>query len=238
MTTQTEETVCMNRIIVFASLIGLSLLIPGCSQVENNKVSNKSDRATRSEARLIFNDKGEAALPRGYSSWVHAATAWEPITTTLLDGTETKTPEFHNLYVEPTAYRGFMQTGKWPEGALMVKEFSFTSTEEKNCEGPPAYVCEVWFGKGIFQHGFIGIGVMLKDSKRYPNEPGGWVYFSYGHQTQPYKPFSPVRDRVQCAQCHIDRAGPAQDYVFSINQPGLSRNGSDAVNNLAAAFPD
>lgn len=35
------------------------------------------------------------------------------------------------------------------------------------CDGPPAYICNVWYGKAIFQTGFIGIGVMLKD-----NQPG------------------------------------------------------------------
>lgn len=212
------------------------MLLAGC--VPDGQASSDRTRAGRPAAQLVFNDKGEAALPRGYRSWVHAYTAWEPITTTILDGTVTKTPEFHNVYVEPNTYSVFMETGKWPEGSLMVKEFSFTSTDEKNCDGPPAYLCKVWFGKGIFQHGYTGVAVMLKDSRRYPDEPGGWVYFSYGHQPPPYAPFSPVRDRAQCAQCHIDHAGPTQDYVFSVNQPGLSRAGGDAANNLAAAFPD
>lgn len=189
-------------------------------------------------AKLVFNAKGEAELPRGYRSWVHTFSGWEPITTTILDGTITKTPEFKNLYVEPVAYRTYMETGKWPEGTLMVKEFSATSTDKKKCDGPPAYICKVWYGKAIFQTGAIGIGVMLKDSKRFPKEPGGWAYFSFGHQPLPYQRVSALRDRAQCAQCHIDHAGAKQDFVFSINQPGLSRTGRDKVNNLAAAFAD
>jgi hypothetical protein len=216
--------------------MGIGLLLAGC--IPDGEASSDGTKAAHPAAQLVFNDKGEAALPKGYRSWVHAYTAWEPITTTILDGTVTKTPEFHNVYVEPNTYRIFMETGNWPEGSLMVKEFSFTSTDEKNCDGPPAYVCNAWFGKVIFQHGYIGVAVMLKDSKRYPDEPGGWAYFSYGHQPPPHAPFSPVRERAQCAQCHIDHAGPDQDYVFSVNQPGLSREGADAVNNLAAAFSD
>lgn len=54
---------------------------------------------------------------------------------------------------------------------------------------------------------------MLKDNKRYSNEPGGWAYFSFGHQAPPYENFSPARGHAQCAQCHIDHVGPNDDYV-------------------------
>jgi len=217
----------LSRTKIIASIFGVALLLAGCSLRTN----------APAPAKLVFNDKGEAALPRGYRSWVHAYTAWEPITESLLDLRLTQTPEFHNVYVEPTAYKTFMETGQWPEGTLLVKEFSFTSTDQENCDGPPAYLCNAWFGKVIFQHGYTGIALMLKDTKRYPSEAGGWAYFSYGHQEPPYKPFAPVHERARCAQCHIDRAGPGQDYVFSVNQPGLSRTGIDAKQNLEAATP-
>jgi hypothetical protein len=133
-----------------------------------------------------------------------------------------------------------MKTGRWPEGTLMVKEFSITSIDSKNCDGPPAYLCKLGSSTIIFPHGHTGIGVMLKDSKRYPGEPGGWVYFSYGHQAPPYERFSRMRDRAQCAQCHIDHVGPEDDYVWSVklNQPGFRREGDNAKHNLEAAFPD
>jgi hypothetical protein len=186
--------------------------------------------------KMSFNDKGEAAVPKGYRTWVHAYTAWEPIAVSLLDEQKTETPEYHNVYIEPNAYRTFMKTGKWPEGSLIVKEFSFTSTDPENCDGPPAYLCNVWFGKAIFQHGYTGVAVMLKDTRRYPDQVGGWAYFSYGHQEPPYQAYSAPHPVARCAQCHIDKAGEKQDYVFSVNQPGLSREGDDAMHNLAAAL--
>lgn len=218
-----------------AAVVAASLGGAGIASAGEGTGAKPSQRAP---AKLVFNARGEAELPRGYRSWVHTFSGWEPITTTILDGTMTKTPEFKNLYVEPVAYRAFMETGKWPEGTMMVKEFTATSVDKKKCDGPPAYICNVWYGKAIFQTSAIGIGVMLKDSKRFPKEPGGWAYFSFGHQPPPYQRVSPLRDRAQCAQCHIDRAGPKQDFVFSINQPGLSREGRDKQNNLAAAFAD
>ncbi|RXT51192.1 hypothetical protein B6S44_21545 [Bosea sp. Tri-44] len=227
----------MKRTAIIAGILGLGLLAASWTNSESQAPSSDAKIALPS-AKLVFNENGEAALPRGYRTWVHTYTAWEPITESLLDEKTTQTPEFHNVYVEPNAYRNYMLTGKWPEGTLIVKEFSFTSTDKANCDGPPAYLCNAWFGKVIFQHGYTGIALMLKDTKRYPAEAGGWAYFSYGHQQPPYKASSAPHDRARCAQCHIDRAGPALDYVLSTNQPGFSRQGDDAANNLAAAFPD
>jgi len=194
-------------------------------------------RSERSERVLVFDESGEAQRPRGYRSWVHVSTAWEPITTTILDGTVTRTPEFNNVYIEPNAFRGYMKTGKWPDGSVFVKEFSFTSIDAK-CDGPDAYICPRWYGKGIFQHGYTGIGVMLKDKTRFPDEPGNWGYFSYGHQAPPYAKTSPVRGREQCAQCHIDHAGPSVDYVFSAFHVGLRRDGEQGALNIEASLAD
>ncbi|WP_426124398.1 cytochrome P460 family protein [Pararhizobium sp. PWRC1-1] len=79
---------------------------------------------------------------------------------------------------------------------------------------------------------------MLKDSERYPEDTGGWAYFSIGHQQPPYQKLATKHPKERCAQCHIDRVGAEQDYVFSVNQPGLSREGDDARHNLEAAFPN
>ncbi|MFU3539685.1 cytochrome P460 family protein [Pseudomonas aeruginosa] len=202
-------------------------------------IQSYSKNLPSSSVKLIFNEKDEAILPKGYRSWVHTYSAWESITITPLDNTLTKTPEFHNVYVEPNAYRTFLKTGAWPEGTLIAKEFSMTSINTKNCDGPPAYVCNIGGSKVIFSHGAIGLSLMLKDSKRYPNEPGGWAYFSFGHQTPPYEKTSPARERSQCAQCHIDHVGPQYDYIwsFKLNQPGFQRHGDTAKLNLEAAFP-
>lgn len=219
-------------------LIAATALIASCSAEPGGEKKAAVAGLPAPAVQLVFNEKGEAALPKGYRSWAHAYTSWEAVTTTILDGTVTKTPEFHSVYVEPNTYRTFMKTGKWPEGSLMVKEFSTTSIDPKTCGGPPAHVCNVASSNVIFPQGTTGIGVMLKDSKRFPKEPGGWAYFSFGHRAPPYEAFSPARDHKQCAQCHIDNVGPKHDYVWSVqlNQPGFRRGGEDARHNLEAAL--
>lgn len=228
----------MVRVVMFGLSITL-IALAGVYALAGSHEELSNDVALPPPAvKIVFNEHGEAALPKGYRSWVHTYTAWESIAVNFLDGNLTKTPEFHSVYVEPNAYRTFMQTGKWPEGSLIVKEFSITSIDPNNCDGPPAYVCNLGGSKVIFPHGRTGLTLMLKDSKRYPSEPGGWSYFSFGHQPPPYEKFSPARPRAQCAQCHIDNVGPKYDYIWSVklNQPGFEREGDAAKLNLDAAF--
>jgi len=229
----------MARLEIHGLMLAAAAAVASCTPAVSGE-QRSTDTGLPAPTKLVFNEQGQAALPKGYRSWVHAYTAWEGITTTILDGTVTKTPEFHSVYVEPNTYRTFMRTGKWPEGSLMVKEFSTTSIDPENCGTPPAHVCKFSTSNVIFPHGQTGIGLMLKDSKRYPKEPGGWVYFSFGHKAPPYEPFSPVRPRAQCAQCHIDHVGPKNDYVWSVqlNQPGFRRAGDEARLNLEAALAE
>jgi len=230
----------MARFMSYAFVMAATVLVASCAPGGNTGQQAITPEPPDPGVKLVFNEQGEAALPKGYRGWVHTYTSWESITTTILDGTVTKTPELHSVYVEPNTYRIFMKTGKWPEGSLMVKEFSTTNTDPKDCSGPPAYTCKLGTNIVIFPQERTGVGVMLKDSKRFPKEPGGWAYFSYGHQAPPYQAFSPARSREQCAHCHIDNVGPAEDYVWSVklSQPGFRRNGDNARLNLEAALAE
>jgi hypothetical protein len=184
--------------------------------------------------RAAFDGDGNVLRPNGYRGWVHVSTRWKPIGVTILDGSTTSTPEIMNVYVEPGAYRSFLATGKWPEGAQIVKEFSATLTDAKLCGPEPSFICSKSIGTGIFETGYTGLGMMVKDSRRFPDKPGNWAYFSFGHKPAPYDAKSPARSDAQCSSCHVAGVGPAGDYVFSAGHIGLARvKGQAAVNSAA-----
>ncbi len=230
----------MARLIACIFVMAATAMMASCGVADSEEKPSVSAGLPGPGVKLAFNDLGQAALPKGYRHWVHTYTSWEAITTTILDGTVTKTPELHSVYVEPNTYRIFMKTGKWPEGALMVKEFSTTNTDPEACAGPPSYTCKLGTSTVIFPQERTGIGMMLKDSARYPKEPGGWAYFSFGHQAPPYQTVSSARGHAQCAQCHIDNVGLKDDYVWSVklNQPGFRRSGDNVKLNLEAALAE
>jgi hypothetical protein len=230
----------MARLLSYAFVFGAAALVASCAAGDDSNTQTTSLELSAPGVKLVFNEQGQAGLPKGYRHWVHTYTAWEAISESFLSEKVTKTPELHSVYVEPNAYRTFMKTGKWPEGSLIVKEFSTTNTDPKDCSGPPAYTCKLGTSTIIFAQEHTGIAVMLKDNKRYPKEPGGWAYFSFGHQAPPYQKLSAAHDRGRCAQCHIGNVGPKDDYVWSSkrNQPGFRRICDNVKLNLEAALAE
>lgn len=171
--------------------------------------------------RAVFTASGEARLPLGYRQWEHVGTRDNAAgKLNILDGMPIKTPEVLNTYVEPHALAAYRRTGRWPDGTQLVKEFSAVRV------GPGcnemSFLCTMDIGEGVFQTGYIGLGMMVKDAKRFPDAPGHWGFFSFGHRPPPYEPVSAVRPATQCSYCHVNLASDT-DYVFSRAHIGLAR---------------
>jgi|ERR1700733_1508956 hypothetical protein len=166
-----------------------------------------------------FDAHGSLNLPRGYRHWVHIGTRLKPIGINILDGQVTKTPEIFNAYVEPRAYTRFRRTGRWPDGTQIVKEFSAVRVGQ-GCDSA-TFLCSSPIGAGIFESGFAGLGVMVKDDKRFSDAPGHWGYFSFGHKPLPYNPTASLRPKDTCEACHVALASKT-DYVILQAHIGLA----------------
>ena len=172
--------------------------------------------------RASFTAAGEARLPVGYRQWVHVGTrdnAQGKIS--IIDGKPTQTPEVLNAYVEPHAFAAYQKTRIWPDGSQIVKEFSAVRVGA-NCQG---VFCTTEFGEGIFETGYIGLGYMVKDEKRFPDAPGHWGFFHFGHHPPPYEPVSTLRPASQCNYCHVNLASKT-DFVIVNAHIGLARPGT------------
>lgn len=117
-------------------------------------------------------------------------------------------PEFHNVYVEPSAFAIYERTGEWPEGTQIAKEL--TSIYQNNNDDVGASI-EV-SGRGFQQGEFQGLELTVKDSGRFKDMPGGWAYFSFGHKPQPYEETAMAFPAETCNACHA--ASAADDFVF------------------------
>lgn len=172
-----------------------------------------------SAAVASFNVDSSLNLPRGYRHWVHIGTRLKPIGINILDGLPTKTPEIFNTYVEPHALALFHKTGRWPDGTQIVKEFSAVRIGQ-GCD-PSTFICGSAIGAGIFESDFAGLGMMVKDDKRFSDAPGHWGYFTFGHKPPPYNPTASLRPKNTCEACHVTLAFRT-DYVISQAHIGLA----------------
>ena len=200
----------------FAALFAIALA--GCSK----DAVTKGDTVTKgSVARASFTAANEVQLPVGYRQWEHVGTRDNALgKVSIIDGKPTKTPEVLEAYVEPSAFAAYQKTGEWPDGSQLVKEFSAVRVGE-GCK-PDTYLCTTEFGEGIFETGYVGLGMMVKDEKRFPDAPGHWGFFDFGHHAPPYDPVSAVRPAEQCSGCHV-RLASQTDFVISRAHIGLTR---------------
>ena len=123
-----------------------------------------------------------------------------------------------DTYVAPAAFDSFKKRGTWPDGTQIVKEISLIRTG-KDCD-KNTFVCSTTLGSGIFQASYIGLGMMVKDSKRFPSAPGNWGYFAFRSNGSVYQSTTTVRPEQQCASCHM-KLSSNTDYVFSKTHIGL-----------------
>jgi hypothetical protein len=206
----------MNRIaVVFVIILAAGVWFLG------NQLTPAAYAQSPAVARARFNSRGEVLLPVGYRQWVHVGTRDNPTgKINILDGKPILTPEVLEAYVEPGAFAVYERTGKWPDGSQLVKEFSAVRVGAGCQTG--TYLCTTEFGEGIFQTGYIGLGMMVKDEKRFPSAQGHWTFFSFGHKAPPYDPVSPALPTEQCMSCHV-RLASDTDFVISRAHIGLAR---------------
>lgn len=177
---------------------------------------NNSTPATAditSIVRASFTASGEVKRPDGWRQWVYVGT---PLTPNALNGGAAPFPEFHNVYIEPSAFKAFSATGEFPEGTQIAKELvSIRAPDGANPDGSTNEVSGVAYMQGEF----IGLELTVKDNERFASEPGGWAYFSFGHIPEPYAETAVAFPAQSCNSCH---AGSAEtDFVFTQFYPVL-----------------
>src|SRR5437870_3343229 len=104
-----------------------------------------------------FKDGNMLVRPADYREWMFLSSG---IGMTYAAGTPANAPQnFGNVYVNPSSYRRFMQTGQWPDRTIFVLEQRASATEGSIVKG------------GRFQTTLAGIEAEIKDVR----VPGGWA---------------------------------------------------------------
>lgn len=152
-----------------------------------------------------FDKDGNLIRPEGYRKWIYIGT---PLTPNELNPPEAAFPEFHNVYIHPTDFEHWEKTGKFRDGTIIIKELVRVGSKKAVS------------GNGYFMGDFAGLEATIKDSKRFPKEPGNWAYFSFGHSL-PYADIATAFPTNACNSCH--QASAADDFVFTQYYPVLAQ---------------
>lgn len=144
-----------------------------------------------------FDSENRLYRPDGWRQWVFIGAQ---VTPNDMNAGQAYLPEFHYVYIDPQSFESWKKTGEFRNGTTIAKELLSVGSKEGIT------------GKGYFPGEFIGLEVSHKDKNRFPDNPGGWAFFSYGKP--PYAEKSADlqgEGELDCGGCH---AYGGEDWVF------------------------
>lgn len=139
-----------------------------------------------------FSSANELARPTDLREWIFVTAGANP------------PPNFTNIYVNPSSYRSFMSTGRWPDKTMFVVEIRSSASEGSMNEG------------GNSQTGLVAMEASVKDEARYP---GKWAYFNFGRGAEMKDRVEALSTTATCYACHA--ANGAVDNTFVQFYPTL-----------------
>jgi hypothetical protein len=143
-----------------------------------------------------YDAEGNLLLPDGFETWVFVGSS---LGLTYSDNPPSH-DMFHSVYIDPTAYRRYVETGTFPDPTMLA--MTLYEAEKKTD-----------FGSGLFSGERHGLEVAVKD--------GEWAYYDFGGMGG--KPNDKARafPRARCSDCHREHA--KDDNVFVQYYPVLRR---------------
>jgi hypothetical protein len=200
MTNYKQHLARASVLLVGAIFVPLLTLVCGTSA---RNLLEAADEPHVSKQVVEFTQDGKAKRPVGFRKWVSIGAVVTP--NDLNDG-EASFPEFHSVYMDPESFDYAEKHGEYRDGTVIVKELLSVGSKKQSS------------GNGYFQGEFTGLEMSIKDAKRFPDEPGNWAYFSFGHK-YPLKAEVVKNAAASCNSCHEQNA---VNFVFSNVYPVLN----------------
>ena len=106
---------------------------------------------------------------------------------------------FQNVFVNRSSYRGFMETGVWPDRTTFVLEFRRSASEVSINRA------------GRFQSDLVMLEAEVKDARF----PDGWAFFDFGRAGALAETAEPLTgERVaRCIECHTRHTAVERTFV-------------------------
>jgi hypothetical protein len=130
----------------------------------------------------VFTADGKLEFPANYREWIYLTSGLNMSYAPRVTGMAGH-DMFDNVFVNPSAYRAFLETGAWPDQTMLVLEVRGAGSKASINKS------------GHFQNGDVmGREVHLKDKR----VPGGWAFYGFDET----KPTTPFPHEMDCYSCH------------------------------------
>ena len=146
-----------------------------------------------------YNEKGQLKLPEQYREWVYLSTGMDMSYTAGSGNMDHHM--FDNVFVNPSSYKKFQETGTWPDKTMLVLEVRGAQSRASINQ------------RGNFQASEVmGMEVHVKDEAKFP---GKWAFFGFDNG----KVGNLFPSGAACYSCH--EAHGAVDTTFVQFYPTL-----------------
>jgi len=140
-----------------------------------------------------YTSNGQLKVPEDYRDWTYLTTGFDMSYNPAMQAGDHHM--FDNVFVNPEAYKVFVETGTWPDKTVLALEV-------RGAEGKGSIN-----QKGNYQGvGVMALEVHVKDESRFP---GKWAFFGFdGSKTAKMIPTS-----ADCYSCHAEHAAVDTTFV-------------------------
>jgi hypothetical protein len=140
-----------------------------------------------------FTSDGQLKRPADYREWIYLSSGlgmtYGPA------ASANPNPMFDNVFVEPSAYRAFLSTGRWPDQTVFVLEIRRSRSQGSINKG------------GSFQGEVAALEVAVKDSARFPD---AWGYFDFPRGAASA---AVLLQSASCYSCHSQNGAVENTFV-------------------------
>lgn len=141
-----------------------------------------------------FTKDNELVRPKDYREWIYLSSG---LGMNYNSSAMDMEPAFDNVFVQPAAYRAFLESGKWPDKTIFVLENRSAKQHGSINKS------------GHFQAELTGVEAAVKDESRFPEK---WAYFGFGgppslHETAKAFPAN------ACHSCHSKNGAVENTFV-------------------------
>ena len=148
--------------------------------------------ASSSGSTIEYTGDGQLKLPEQYRQWIYVTTGFDM---SYSPSMQMGHHMFDNVFVNPEAYRKFVETGTWPDKTTFVLETRRGQSKGSINQAGNYQGTEV-----------MGIDVHVKDEARFP---GKWAFFGFDEG----KTSKMIPQSAECYSCHAAHAAVDTTFV-------------------------
>ena len=141
---------------------------------------------------------GKLIKPANYREWTFVTAGLGMTYGPAAAGATARSPRFDNVFVNPSSYRAFMQSGKWPDKTIFILEIRSSTSEASINKG------------GHFQTDLVAVEAAVKDDARFPNR---WTYYNFGFGQAIRDSIDPLPTTASCYECHAKNTAVEWTFV-------------------------